>query len=53
MTDIDSMELSDVEAPGWEVAKQKFAQSSRKRLLDMEDVESSKQKVSHTPSPRS
>ena len=46
MAEIDAMELSEVDAPGWETAKQKYAQFSRKRLLDIKDIESSKRKVS-------
>ena len=48
VAEIDAMELSDIEAPGWEPAKQKYVQSSRKRLLDIKDIESSKRKVSQT-----
>ena len=46
MAEIDAMELSDIDAPGWETAKQKYAQFSRKRLLDIKDIETSKRKVS-------
>lgn len=44
---IDAMELSDIESPEWAIAKQDFARSRKKRLLDLEKAEDSKCKVSH------
>lgn len=46
MAEIDAMELSEVEAPGWESAKQNYAQFSRKRLADIDEIETSKRKAS-------
>ena len=45
LADINAMELSDVESPGWAEAKEKHGQQARKRLLAVEDVEASKRKV--------
>lgn len=45
MAEIDAMELSDVETPVWETAKQNYVHSSLKRLHDIEDMETSKRKV--------
>lgn len=46
MAEIDAMELSEVEAPGWEPAKQSYAHFSRKRLADIDEIETSKRKAS-------
>ena len=46
MTKIDAMDLSDIESPEWETAKQKHAQSSLKRQRDVEEGENVKRKVS-------
>ena len=45
MADIDAMEHSDVESPGWADAKEKHLQMSRKRLLAVEGLEQDKRKV--------
>ncbi|KAL8710985.1 MAG: hypothetical protein Q9220_004584 [cf. Caloplaca sp. 1 TL-2023] len=45
---IDAMELSDIESPGWLVAKQEFARSSNKRLWEVEELEDSKRKRRRT-----
>ena len=45
MAEIDAMEHSDLESPGWEGAKDKHLQMSRKRLLAVEESEQNKRKV--------
>lgn len=44
---IDAMELSDIENPEWELAKQDFIRASKKRLLEVAQAEGNKRKVSH------
>ena len=46
MAKIDDMELSDIDAPEWESAKQKHVISSQKRQRDVEAAEEVKRKVS-------
>ena len=42
---IDAMELSDIESPDWEIAKQRYLESSKKRQRDVEAAEDIKRKV--------
>ena len=46
LADIDSMEHSDVDAPGWSEAREQHRQRGLKRHLDIEVTESNKRKVS-------
>ena len=46
LAEINAMELSDVGSSGWTEEKEKHKQQARKRLLDVEDAEASKRKVS-------
>ncbi|KAL8970345.1 MAG: hypothetical protein Q9197_003859 [Variospora fuerteventurae] len=41
---IDTMELSDIDAPEWEMAKQDFIRSSKKHLLEVGKSEENKRK---------
>ena len=43
---IDAMDLSDIDSPEWEIAKQQHAQLSQKRQRDVEAIEDVKRKVS-------
>ena len=43
---IDAMELSDIDSPEWELARQQHIQASQKRQRDVEAVEDVKRKVS-------
>ena len=45
MAKIDAMELSDVESPKWTTVKENYELLSRKRYLDIEDIEDVKRKV--------
>lgn len=45
MTEIDAMDLSDVDAPGFSREKEDFRRRSLKRVLEIENVEASKRKV--------
>jgi DNA helicase INO80 len=45
---IETMEMSDVDGPGFEAEKEDYLQRGRKRALDAEDMEVSKRKVSYT-----
>lgn len=45
MADIDAMELSDVEEPGFSDEKEDFRRRSLKRTLDVETIETGKRKV--------
>ena len=45
MAKIDAMDLSDIESPEWELAKQKHVQASLKRQRDVENAENDKRKV--------
>lgn len=45
MARIDAMELSDIESPDWETAKQRYRESSEKRQRDVEAAENIKRKV--------
>ncbi|KAL8705003.1 MAG: hypothetical protein Q9201_001848 [Fulgogasparrea decipioides] len=47
---IDAMELSDIESAEWATAKQDFAGSRNKRLLEVDKVEDSKRKRRRTAS---
>lgn len=42
---IDAMDLSDIDTPEWELAKQDFVQASKKRLLEVGRGEENKRKV--------
>ena len=42
---IEAMELSDIESPEWESAKQRYLESSQKRQRDVEAAEDIKRKV--------
>jgi chromatin-remodeling ATPase INO80 len=44
---IDNMQLSEVEGPAWESAKDDYKQRSLKRALVLRDEEDRKRKVSH------
>lgn len=43
---IDALELSDVDSPDWATAKQEYARQSGKRLIDVQQIENNKRKVS-------
>lgn len=43
---IETMEMSDVDGPGFEHEKEEYIQNSRKRALEVDTAESSKRKVS-------
>lgn len=42
---IDATELSDIDTPEWEMAKQDFIRYSKKRLLEVGKSEENKRKV--------
>jgi DNA helicase INO80 len=42
---IETMEMSDVDGPGFELEKGEYIQNSRKRALELDTAESSKRKV--------
>lgn len=42
---IETMEMSDVDGPGFEAEKENYLQRCRKRALDVENSETSKRKV--------
>ena len=46
MAKIDALELSDVDSPDWATAKQEYARQSGKRLIDVQQIEDNKRKVS-------
>ena len=46
MAKIDALELSDVDSPDWATAKQEYARQGGKRLIDVQQVEDNKRKVS-------
>jgi DNA helicase INO80 len=46
LTRIETMEMSDVDGPGFELEKEEYIQNSRKRALELDTAESSKRKVS-------
>ena len=46
MADIDAMEVSDVDCPGWEKAKEQYRQAGRKRMAAAEENEAGRRKVS-------
>ncbi len=48
MADIDAMELSDVEEPGFSDEKEHFQVRSLKRALEVENIEAGKRKVRRT-----
>lgn len=43
---IDAMELSDIDSPDWTPAKQDFVRQSNKRLIEVQQTEDNKRKVS-------
>ena len=49
MVRIDTMDLSDIDAPEWESAKQRYLATSQKRQRDVEAAEEVKRKVYHHP----
>ena len=48
LAEINAMDLSDIEAPGWMDERERYKQSSQKRQISVEEVETSKRKVRYT-----
>jgi DNA helicase INO80 len=46
LTRIETLEMSDVDGPGFEADKEEYIQRGRKRALEADDNEGSKRKVS-------
>ncbi|MCJ1378780.1 putative DNA helicase ino80 [Xylographa soralifera] len=48
LAEINAMDLSDVEAPGWADERERYRQLSQKRQINVEEGEASKRKVCYT-----